>query len=323
MTMTNTKTKTELMHPAVAWLQNDFLPSIGGNLSEAERQLGISEKTLRGLIRGDYHGNEQRQLAKLEEQRQRIGMAAAMTPQTNGNGGGYIRTKLLERAWNVFDAAKAAHLLNTLEGVSQSGKTTAAQAYRDRFPDTTVLVRLSQKPTISSVVRELKEAMGLPGKFSTVDSAMRALRKAVTPRHLIIVDEAHLALDRQQGADALDVIRELFDRCGCGVTLIFTDFDRARFNASAYAPQLEQLKRRGLCETLPKVPSSGDVRAIFDAYGLPEPDAETQATIGALVRRSCFGELLARIRLALAEASRDNTALNWRQFNASLARLSR
>lgn len=310
------KTQDTTQHPAVQWLVNEYLPTVG-SLNEADRRLGISEKTLRALMRGTYEGNTEKQLAKLTEQMELHRQRNAVALQ----GTQYIQTDIMRRVWNACAAAKAAHLLNSVIGVSQIGKTTSAQAFKDKYPETTILIRLSQKPTISSVVRELADECRLPGRVRTIDATMRALRTAITPRHLIIVDEAHLALDRQQGADALDVVRELYDRCGCGVVLLFTDLDGSKFTHSDHAAQLEQLKRRGLRELLPATPPAEDVRAIWDAFNLPAPDRETERTVGALVRRSCFGELLARIRLAAAEAQRDRTELSWTHFNAALRRM--
>lgn len=315
--MNSETTATTANHPAVSWLREEFIPAVG-SLRKAEKHLGISEKTLRALMNGSYNGDTQKQLDKLSEQWELAKSRAAVSQA----GTQYIPTELMRRVHAACDAAKAAHLINLVVGVSQIGKTTAAKAYKLKFPETTILIRLSQKPTISAVVRELADALRIPGKHATIDATMRQLRNAITPRHLIIVDEAHLALDRQQGADALDVVRELFDRCGCAVVLLITDLDGKRFTGSPFAPQLEQLKRRGLQEIMPDVPSLPDVRAIWQAYDLPEPNDDTMRTVAALVRRSCFGELLARIRLALAEAKRGSSALNWNHFNRAITRMT-
>ena len=140
--MTNAITTTT-HHPAVQWLTGEFLPTIGGSLNEAERQLGLSEKVLRGLIRGSYEGNAARQLAKLDEQRKRITAQASAAMAGNTQ---YIPTEIMQRVWNACDCAKAARLINMVVGVSQIGKTTAARAYRERYPETTILVELMPKP---------------------------------------------------------------------------------------------------------------------------------------------------------------------------------
>ncbi len=141
--------------------------------------------------------------------------------------------------------------------------------------------RLSARSESSGVhrtqqLRELADAMHLPGAGRSVAGLMHALRGALSPRHLIIVDEAHLALDRQQGADAPDVVRRLSDLTGCAVVLIFTTWDGQEVvKKSSYGGQLEQVVRRGLKEELPPTPKVGDISAIWQAYGLGEPDEES------------------------------------------------
>lgn len=318
--MTNAITTTT-NHPAVLWLKDEFLPTIGGSLNEAERQLGLSEKVLRGLIRGSYEGNAARQLAKLEEQRQRITAqaSAAMAGSTR-----YIPTEIMQRVWNACDCAKAARLINMVVGVSQIGKTTAARAYRERYPETTILLELMPKPTMSGILRELATALRLPGSTCrSLVATQRAVRSALSPRHLIIVDEAHLALDRQQGADALDIVRRLHDLTGCGVVLLITDLDGSKFTNSPHAGQLDQLKRRGLSELLPDTPSANDVALIWQAFRLPAPTPDIHRTVHALARKNCFGTLLAIVRLAVAEARLAGADIDLQHFSAALNRMGR
>lgn len=318
--MTNATT-TILNHPAVQWLTTEFLPTVGGSLNEAERQLGISGKVLRGLMRGDYAGNATRQLAKLDEQRQcyTARESASMSATTR-----YIHTEIMQRVWNACDCAKAASLINMIIGVSQIGKTTAVRAYRERYPETTVLLELMPKPTMFGVLRELATALRLPGSSCRTLAAMQAaVRAALSPRHLIIIDEAHLALDRQQGADALDAVRRLHDLSGCGVVLLVTDLDGSKFTRSPHAGQLDQLKRRGLSELLPDTPTGKDVALIWQAFQLPDPTPEIERTIHALARKNCFGTLLAIVRLAVAEARLNGTAVDLQHFSAALHRMGR
>lgn len=307
-----------MQHPALSWLRNDYLPSLDGNMSRASRELGMSHKVLNALLAGHYAGNTEAQLAKLDEQRLRISAQA----RVEGVDLEHIPTQLMGRIWNVCDASKTAHLCNFIAGKSQIGKTTAAEAYKRRYPETTILLRMPTRPTVSSLLRELVLAAGLPKTRCTAD-ALEALRGHLSPRHLIIADEVHLALTRGQGLDALDILRELYDRCRCGLVLIVTDIGARDIVKGPHAEQLGQFEKRGEWELLPDAPSAQDVAAIWEAYGLPQPDAETQRTIGALARQSCFGQFVHRLKLAACMARQQGRNLTWADFIASATRMGR
>ena len=304
-------TEQQLNHPAVRWLATELLPSLGNNMAEAERKTGISEKTLRGLMRGNYSGNVEKQLAKLEEQRARLA-GQISRPDVDLF---HIPTPLMGRIWRAADEAKATHLLATIVGKKQMGKTTAIEAYKMRYPDTTVLARMPAAPTVGKLVYRIAEAAGL-ARGRTIEETLTALRQHLCPRHLLIIDEAHLALTRPQGLDALDVLRELFDTCKCGLLIVVTNIGEAAMVNGPHAARLEQLLCRGETEKLPKEPIRADIRAIWEAYGLPEPDARTGAVITALVRNSCFGQYTRRLRYAVTAARREGRTLTWPDFIA-------
>lgn len=295
-----------------------YLGTPGMTKTRASDELGISHKVLNSLLDGTYTGNWERQLAKLSEQRQRLSGVVRSDKQDLD----HIPTEMTRRVWRVADEAKTAHLCMLLAGKSQIGKTTACEAYKMRYPETTIFFRMPTMPTVSSMVRELLEAAGLP-KARTLWDGLRHLRAHVCARHLIIADEVHTALTRRQGVDALDALREIFDRSGCGLLLIVTDVGAREVVKGEYAGRLAQLERRGEWEILPEAPSSADVRAVWEAYGLPEPDMETQRQIGALARNSCFGQFVHRIKLASVDAQREGRKLTWDEFLDACERLSR
>lgn len=302
-------------HPLVLWLAHRLESVHGGNKSALCRELGtISDKVVSALLDGTYKHDVNGMLARLAEQKERL--AGALVAQDVDLW--HIPTKLAERVWVACDAAKSAHLVINVCGKSQIGKSTAAEMYKARYPETTILLRMPTRPTVSSLLHELADALRLSGAARKGNAAlMRAIRERLGRQHLLIVDEAHLALTRQQGADALDVLRELYDRCGCGLVLIFTDIGSVEFCKGSFAGQVAQLENRGEWEPLPGEPCAADVQAIWRGFGLPDPDAKVQAAIGALCRASCFGKYVHRLRWAAASAQRQGVALTWELFLAA------
>lgn len=310
-TTMNTPATDILNHPQIIWLREQ-LDAHGGNKTALAKTLGdvISSKTIGLLLEGRYQYNVEGMLKKLEEQQRRL--SGQLHPAAAADLA-HIPTPMMAQAWAAFDAAKSAHLVNIIAGKSQIGKTTAAEAYKMRYPETTVFMRMPTRPTMASVLAELCSAAGLPKGRTTAEAVMR-LRDRLTAAHLIIVDEAHLCLGRRQGADALDMLRELYDRCGCGLVLIVTDTGAREFVRGQFAGQLAQLERRGEWELLPPEPCAADVQAIWQAYDLPEPDKETQAAIYAMARASCFGQYVHRLKWAAVQARRAGQPLSWQFF---------
>ncbi len=301
-------------HPLVIWLA-DMYEKHGRNKSALVRTLGgiISSKTVQLLLEGRYPYDVPGMLAKLQEAKDRLNGQLAPAEAADL---AHIPTPMMRRMWAAFDAAKSAHLVSLVAGKSQIGKTTAAEAFGMRYPDTTVFMRMPTRPTVSSVLQELVAAARLP-KCRTNDEAVARLRDKLTPAHLIIVDEAHASLGRQQGADALDLLRELYDRCGCGLALIVTDTGARDFIRGKFAGQLAQLERRGEWELLPSEPNPADMQAVWQAYGLPEPDEQTRAGIFAMARSSCFGQFVHRLKWADVQARRAGQQLSWQFFLAA------
>lgn len=306
-------------HPAVIWLRDTFLPSVGGNKSEAHRQLGISPKTQTALITGTYQGDREGQLAKLEEQMNRI--SGQYRPETSQDLA-HIPTQMMRRIWNACEASKRAHLLNFVYGKSQIGKTTAAESYKAKFPETTIFFRMPTRTTLYSMLYELTAAVGQRMRYSAA-ATLRALKEALTPRHLIIADEVHLALANKNGLDALDALRELFDCCGCGLVLIVTDIGAKELISGPYSERIKQLERRGEWEMLPDDPYNADIEAIYRAYGLGEPDAETRKLLRAMGRESCLGQFIHRMKFAAVVAQQERRPLTWADFLDAASRMGR
>lgn len=311
--------KQMLESPAVRWLNEEYLPSVGMNMSAAARELGISHKTLGLLSRGAYKGDIAGQLAKLEEQRQRL--AARGVWKSDPAKIEYVPTDVARRIHAACDAAKITHMVNFVSGRGQIGKTNAARSYARRYPETTILVEVPSHCTAGSLTYELLDACGLPVPNS-VSARVHALRKHLTPRHLLILDEAHEGMKTPEGLEALAVVRQLFNRCGCGVVLLVTDTEARDIVRGKFALELEQLTRRGEWEILPPNPAAADVRLIWEAYGFPEPDDATKRVVLAFSKSSCFGELVRRFRQALHVAAYEKRPVAWQDFMDAVSRMN-
>lgn len=303
----------------ILWLRGTYLPSIGGNKARASRELGISHKVLNGLLNGSYQGNTNRQLAKLREQQARLTAAVQAAPGVDLES---IPTALMRRIFRAAEAAKIAGICLMVSGKSQIGKSTAARAIKKRWPDTTILFEMPEPANTASVMDELLRACGQSMAGSTWRKFCAA-RDYFSRRHLIIVDEAHTALESPAGIRSLELLRKLHNATGAAMLFIFTPVAAEKMLHGPNAERLLQLDRRGEWEVLPECPSAKDIRAIWEAYGLPEPDADTQKQIGAMVRATCFGQYIHRLKLAVGAARLEQRAWSWADFVEATRRMDR
>ncbi len=306
-------------HPLIIWLHGQY-EQHGCNKSSLARTFGgiISSKSIGLLLEGRYEYDISGMLHKLQQLKDRLD--GQLTPAEAADLD-HIPTPMMSQVWSACYAANSAHLVNIVAGKSQIGKSTAVEAYKARYNDTTILMRMPTRPTMFSVAQELCAAAGL-SKIRTLDEAIAALRGKLTASHLIIADEAHLCLGSEKGAEVLDMLRELYDRCRCGLVLIVTDTGAREFIRGKFAGRLAQLERRGEWELLPQMPCEEDVRVIWQAYGLPEPDKKTLAAVHAMVRQDCFGKYVHRLKWAAVQARRAQQPLSWQFFLQATAAMS-
>ncbi len=92
---------TQLNHPARIWLK-EYIEQPGMTKTRASDELGISHKVLNALLEGNYAGNADNQLAKLDEQRKRISAIV----RVDGVDLAHIPTEMMLRVWRAADSAK-------------------------------------------------------------------------------------------------------------------------------------------------------------------------------------------------------------------------
>jgi DNA transposition AAA+ family ATPase len=198
---------------------------------------------------------------------------------------GFIETAISRR---VFGACRKAFLRRKivfLWGESQIGKTTALVQYTLLHNHgETVYVRMPTGGSIDGFLHALAEVLGIPTGNRGVD-LQRRIMASFDDRMLLIVDEAHEALSEhysaKRGLRTLNWVRELQERCKCGVVLSATNVFRDVMLRGPHARNLRQLWLRGMAPVqLPDRPCNADLDAFARAYGLgPATDEEVQVRV--------------------------------------------
>lgn len=187
----------------------------------------------------------------------------------------FIETPLTRTIFRVCRTAFTKHRLAVVFGESQTGKTTAINEYADRHNHgETHLIRMPIGGRIADLRMDMARHLHIGDGMKPADVSRRIM-DCFDERTLLIVDEAHQACrhTRTGSTNALEFIRDIYDRRGCGVVLVGTKLLTQSLKEDKVLAQLWRRRSTGLVVRLPDAPPTADLAAFAAAFGLePAPD---------------------------------------------------
>lgn len=247
--------------------------------------------------------------------------------QISGGQVPYIHTSLAEEVWQAAEWARSKNQIVIVSGLTQRGKTWAAEAYHRKHRTNTILIRLSVSPTPGKIASEICAFMGMKQEVRIRDCE-KFLKHRLTPNHLLIVDEVTQVLLKTErtAMQCLEFFRWIFDVCHCPVLLIGTemfvenianDFDSLGF--------FQQVKERGRTFYMPRNPSDEDLEMIWEHYGLSHPgiDSEAWVKIKDLTKWHGLRLYTENLQSGYAKATRDGEPYTWQKFLAAVTALEK
>jgi len=163
-----------------------------------------------------------------------------------------------------------------IAGSTGRGKTyTALWWQQENNHGRTKYIRIpsdcNRRPLLTMIAR----AFGISAAGSNSE-IMTNLGKAITPRNVIIVDEAGHLLNRSgRPGRAIEILRDIHDLYNCGIALIFTDVYLAEIKRGRNAQYFEQfLGRLEFPLEIPEIPRRDEVRQVLRSF-FGEVDEET------------------------------------------------
>lgn len=249
----------------------------------------------------------------------------------------FVETSIARRIWSAIDYARSYQEIVSIIGASQWGKTTACEEYKRRKDEgagksTVAMIRLSVNPSPTRLVAALCRAFGMTAN-QPFDRAISRIKLALSPQHVLIVDEAHMvSLSSIRGLKTIETLREIYDETHCGLVLVGTQvWDKALRGETpetrGWAGYLAQTQLRGINVTLPGSLSYTDKQAIWQACGLPDPDQSDKVQSAALkmvnhlVNNYGLGRYVKRMRVAATAARKAGKTYAWPDFLAACRQL--
>ena len=267
--------------------------SEGWSMAEVARRSGLKQGTFSPWYAGKYGAAYTNVTAAVktwirsDEDARR--MAAAIRPPS------FVMTPTAEE---VLDALLYAQQLPGIALVTLGpgmGKTMAIAHAIETRPNTFAVTASPSVRTVSSINREIVNALGLVSHPRDVRSKIgERLRRAVRP--LLIVDEA-----QNLGDEAVDELRHYKDCFGCGLALLGNRDVIGRWGRAKPREGYGQLQRRISVRVDRLKPQAADIEQYVKAWGIK--DEKIQKLLRAIGQKpGALGQIAETLQLAALRA---------------------
>ncbi|MEA4862697.1 MAG: ATP-binding protein [Victivallaceae bacterium] len=196
------------------WLWGYSHDVLGASRHEIERATGLEWAFLYSV----FIGKSEVDLAPLMEiiAQLRVQVAQKMP---------LVDTIVTTRIREALDYARDNSALVTVTGPTGRGKSyTAMHWARLNNHGQTKYLRVPSGATPKSILQLLVDHFGIAKTGCTTQELAQKLMREITPRNVLIFDEAGFLLPSGQTNNcALELVRDIHDQKGCGIALIFTD----------------------------------------------------------------------------------------------------
>ena len=247
--------------------------------AEMGAETGITHQTLYAWAKGKYPGDigrlngEVRRYLAARQERLKLGLTEEP---------GFVPTETTDRVQGLFRQAQHMPVITVIVGEPGVGKTQAAEDYKAQNPNVVMITAAAKHGS----ARWLLGALGSEINLTERGTSLRLLPMLVDyfrarKRPLIIADEAnHLAME------AVELLRHLYDRAGCGIALVGNPTVTVRLNGSKGSEFAQITRRIGGRANVDKA-TKGDASMLLDAWKVEDPEVRkllraTAARPGAL-----------------------------------------
>lgn len=308
----NTAGYPEPARDAVGWLW-DYGKRNGLSMGELAAELGRDTSLVSRLLGGKYEVRDWQPLTEdILRLRDRVELDQRIAAAE------FVLTSNAQVIWEAAEWAREDRGIVLLWGNSQTGKSASLQQFDRDHPDTTRFVEIPSGGSLKSLMAEISLACRI-GTHSNFSDWRRRLFNAIKPGTLLILDEFDVLFTTpfRQGIKvaALEFIREIWNRCQCGVLLVGTEEARGKMEEQANHAVLHKLRRRALGEVwLEPFAPAADLDALAAHYGLPAAGGKAREVVHQMVRRFGLKKYISHLKKAAALARQAKRRVTWTDF---------
>ena len=228
---------------------------------EVTRAVDYDRTTLFRCLTGTYQAESwAKPLAKIRAYRKGVEKHSRAVEKK------FAMNRQAQRVFGALDFALTQSTMVSLEGEARMGKTEAAKQWvEQRGPGRAVMIECPVIGSPIAVLKEIARKVGLSHKEKRQNMARR-IGNAFSSDRVLVIDEAGRMFPKGKGSpEALDEIRSIHDRTGCGIALLVTRADVKKLTESAYMVG-QLIGRIDLPAMLPEF-EQNDVDVIVNQFG--------------------------------------------------------
>jgi DNA transposition AAA+ family ATPase len=203
----------------------------------------------------------------------------------------FHKIRVVQEIFERCDLARDYKRFSFIFGEPQIGKTYALEEYtRTHNHGETIYVRLPSGGDYTSLLEEFALALRISVSQKPKEIARR-VRRCFSPKMLLILDEGHQLFVNGIQKKSVEFIREIYDRCKCGVVLCGTKVLQDEMQRGKHKELLKQLNLRGIGKgvLLPDRPYKSDLNLIAKSYNLAPPEGRALAIESEVIRTDGLG----------------------------------
>lgn len=273
------------------------------NQARISREVGISATTLSQWMGGTYAGDNAAVEAKIgrwfDATQVKRAAASAMPAAPE-----YIETPSTQRILAALRYAQVAGDIAVIYGGAGMSKTTSIRQFARVAPNVWHATMTPASAGVVTALEEVADAVSANGATGGAARLHRAIcRRVAETGGLLVIDEAqHLSVA------ALDQIRSIHDATGVGIALVGNEQVYARMTGGNRAAYLDRLFSRIGKKVRLIRPTSDDVRALADAWGITDNGCR-HVLVDIASKPGALRGLAKTLRLASMHAAAESRAI--------------